>query len=86
MLKVATYERNNSEKDRIEEVTYFLDPLDGYFYHKVAFDGGEEMTKLPHASMFVYPNVPRPESMLTEQARKITRCAKQWISNQLIRR
>lgn len=86
MIHVTAYQRNNPKKGRDEEVTILLDPADGYFYHKAVFDGGEEMFKLPHASMYVYPHVPRPSSMQTEQARKITLCAMQWISNQLTKR
>lgn len=86
MIHVTAYQRNNPEKGRKEEITVLLDPADGYFYHKAMFDGGEEVTQLPHAENFVYPHVPRPEAMQTEVARKITRAAKQWLSNKLTRR
>ncbi len=86
MIHVTAYQRNNPEKGRKEEITVLLDPADGYFYHKKISEGKEEVTKMPHASMFVYPNVPRPEAMQTDEARRITRAAKQWLSNQLTRR
>ena len=86
MIHVTAYQRNNPKKGREEKVTILLNPADGYFYNKAIVDGVEEITKMPHASMFVYPNVPRPESMQTEEARRITRAAKQWLSNQLTRR
>ena len=86
MIHVTSYKRNNTEKGREEEVIILLDPSTGFFYNKLIHGNEEEITKMPHASMFVYPHVPRTEAMQTEEARRITNAAKQWLSNKLTRR